>query len=138
MQKLKLIALRQRVVLLVLSVVLVVSQGCARGPQIEVCVLNGDQSSPEGQCAYKKLAYDHSAMELNNYVCMSGPDSERFLKNCHDRRPSVIEACVIDGAMAELDCSNGDTDRTLTWAEAMNYVCISSRHLERLLKYCSR
>lgn len=102
--------------------------GCANGPAVEVCILG----TKAMECSYEKKEYTLTHKQTINYLCVSPKDYGKVVEACQKGGAPEVEVCVSDST--KLICESRD----YTFAQAVNYVCMSDIFLARLLKYCAK
>jgi hypothetical protein len=133
--------------LLVLLAVLALSlSGCARGPKVERCIVDGDEQRLAMDCfdarINARLGYSRTIESADNYICIDPESEERLLKACVEKRPTRFAFCVVaseeKGAWCADSASPIDDGFFLSWPHMANYICTSPADMERLLKWCTQ
>lgn len=146
-QKLRRSALLRLADSLVLLAVLALSlAGCATGPKVEQCIVDGDPVRLAMDCIDPRInapqGYSRTIEAAENYLCISPDSQERLLKACVERRPTRFAFCVVSPQERGSWCADSadpiDDGFFLGWVQMMGYICTSPADMERLLKWCTR
>lgn len=102
--------------------------GCAHGPRVNYCVLDGSASA-RAQCSNGK-----TQTELLNWACLSPADVKTALSACKKYRPSLTYCVVSDTALVCAD-SEGHAG-FLSFLKANGYACLSPQDEKSIMRYC--
>ena len=134
--------MRQLVGLLMLWAVLAISSGCSNGPRVEVCLSDGDLNRRALDCTDKtdsgqEITYSLTVESAANFICLSPNHMETVLKGCFERRPAIVDICLIN-PIGAMDCANNTREWTMTWDTTQGYICTSPNSFQRLIQWCLR
>jgi hypothetical protein len=120
-----------------------------KAPLVDDCVIAPtDVKCNRAKPAPKQNAsYSLTPLQANAYICLSNGDflvSKIYLINLEDNlakciktpvvKPKVFD-CGIEGDLSVVKCSDGVTVNTLTWDQAIGYLCLSPSDYESELVY---
>jgi hypothetical protein len=112
------------------------------GPIVEYCTINSEAKT--GECSDGKEANEKTVpiQKLDNYVCMSPRDRQRFLNTCKRNQQNdpigvSVVYCIMDCPLGSQACRSSCSDeRIRSLPQLDNYSCLTPRHNEILMKYC--